>query len=135
MLDPKAAKNPVQLKDNSEVDARATPVTIGTSDTATGTVGTSPRNIKDIITLKNGSKAFTVCVKDTATALKDTFVSTLPTTWIQAKGVTDFNALISTCGFLCSLKIHISNAIVLPTMKWIAVHVRGYGNTFNKCLL
>lgn len=92
ILDPNAAKNPVQLNVNSDVDANATPVTIGTKDAATGMVGTEPRKMKDMMTLKNGSKALTVCVKETATALKDTLVNTFPRTWIPASGETDFSA-------------------------------------------
>jgi len=125
MFDPNAAKNPVQLKVSSEVDARATPVTIGTNDAATGNVGTVPRKRKDMITLKNGSNAFTVCVKDTATARRETFVRTFPRTWIPANGVTDFNAPGSIFGLSCNLRTHIVNARRLPVMKWSAVHVRG----------
>lgn len=117
MLEPSAAKKPVQLKDSSEVDARATPVTMGTKEAATERVGTSPRKKYDINTLKNGSKAFTVWVKDTATALKETLVKTLPTTWMQANGVTDFRAPGSIFGFSCSRKIHMVRASALPTMK------------------
>lgn len=92
ILDPNAARNPVQLNVNSDVDANATPVTIGTKEAATGMVGTEPRKMKDMMTLKKGSNAFTVWVKETATARKDTFVNTLPSTWIPASGVTDWSA-------------------------------------------
>lgn len=92
MFDPNAARNPVQLNVNSDVEAKATPVTIGTKEAATGIVGTEPRKMKDMMTLKKGSRALTVCVNETATALKDTLVNTLPRTWIPASGVTDFRA-------------------------------------------
>lgn len=97
-FDPRAAKNPVQLNESSEMDANATPATIGTSDAATGIVGMDPKKMKDMMTLKNGSRALMVWVKETATAFNDTFVKTLPKTWIPANGLIDFKVLDSSLG-------------------------------------
>lgn len=80
IFDPNAAMNPVQLNDNSEVDANATPEIMGTNEATTARVGRSPRKMDDIMTLKKGSRALTVCVKEGATARRDTLVKTLPTT-------------------------------------------------------
>ena len=80
ILDPKAARKPVQLNVISEVDANATPAIIGSKEKTTGTDGVWPRKIDDKMTLKRGSAALTVCVKEGATALRDTLVSTLPKT-------------------------------------------------------
>ena len=57
----------------------------------TGTGGTSPRKIADMITLKNGSIALTVCVNETATLPSETLVSTLPRTWMTASGTIDLS--------------------------------------------
>lgn len=92
IFDPNAAKKPIQLKDSSEVEARATPLMMGTRDKMTVTGGRSPKKIEERRTLKKGSKALTVWVKDTATARKETLVKTLPRTWIPARGVIDFRA-------------------------------------------
>lgn len=135
MLDPKAARKPVQLKDSSDVEASATPETMGNSDAATAIVGRSPRNMNDIMTLKKGSRALTVWVKDTATARNETLVRTLPTTWIPARGVMDRRAPGSILGCSCSRKSHMKHASMLPTAKCITVQVRGCGKYFKSCLL
>lgn len=87
------------------------------------------------MTLKNGSRALMVWVKETATAFNDTFVNTLPKTWIPANGLIDFKVLDSSLGRWWIRKSHIVNARMLPTMKCKVVQVTGYGNTFNSCLL
>lgn len=135
MFDPRAARNPVQLKESSEVEASATPETMGTRDAATASEGLSPRKMKDIMTEKKGSKALTVCVKDTATARRDTLVSTLPTTWMPASGVIERSAPGSILGRSCRWKSHIRHARILPVAKCIAVQVMGKGNDFRRYLL
>lgn len=80
MLEPSAARNPVQLKVISDVDANATPAIIGSRENTTGTDGVWPRKRDDKMTLKRGSAALTVCVNEGDTALRDTLVSTLPRT-------------------------------------------------------
>lgn len=57
--------SPVQLKVTSDTDASATPATMGTSDKMTAGGGLSPKKAALRATLKNGSIALTVCVKDT----------------------------------------------------------------------
>lgn len=52
-----AARNPPQLKVASEAEAVITPPTIGTSESRTGKLGTSPRKMLDSSTEKNGSIA------------------------------------------------------------------------------
>eukprot|EP00882_Tetradesmus_deserticola_P034267 GHRQ01039255.1.p1 GENE.GHRQ01039255.1~~GHRQ01039255.1.p1 ORF type:complete len:139 (+),score=24.38 GHRQ01039255.1:374-790(+) len=52
-----AARKPVQLKVVSLKLAMITPPTIGTNVTSTGTGGTFPRKMADMITEKNGSMA------------------------------------------------------------------------------
>lgn len=125
MFDPNAAKNPVQLNVSSDVEAKATPTTIGTNEAATGIVGTEPRNINDMMTLKKGSNALTVWVKETATALKDTLVNTFPNTWIPASGETDLRAPASILGRSCSPRPHMVRARRLPVRKCSAVQVSG----------
>lgn len=47
------------------MEASATPPTMGTSDSTTAGAGRSPRNMALSRTLKKGSMALMVCVKDT----------------------------------------------------------------------
>ena len=54
MLEPMAERKPSQVKDSSLVEARATPPMIGKSDSTTGRLGLSPRNIADSSTAEGG---------------------------------------------------------------------------------
>jgi hypothetical protein len=63
---------PVQLKDNSVSDAIDTPRTTGVKDSHKERGICWPNTNWEAEALKNGSKAFIVCVKDTATAANDT---------------------------------------------------------------
>ena len=78
MLLPMAAPKPAQLKDASVAEARPTPPTMGSRERITGMLGVSPRKADDIATEKKGSIALIVCVNDTATLPKLTFVSRFP---------------------------------------------------------
>ena len=134
-LDPIAARNPNQLNVASLADASATPPTIGTSDPTTASVGASPRKSADSSTEKNGSIALMVCVKDTATAPRDTLVSRLPSVCTAASGSTALTSALSTLGAGCSLKIHMRPASALPTANCSVVQESEYGNTWSTCLL
>ena len=77
------------------------------------------------MTLKRGSAAFTVCVKEGATARRETLVRTLPRTWIPANGEIARKAPGSILGRFMMPVIHIKQAMRLPMPNWIAVHVIG----------
>ena len=134
-LDPIAAKKPTQLNVASLADASATPPTIGSRDPTTASEGASPRNKAESRTEKKGSMALMVCVKDTATAPRETFVSKLPRVCTAAKGSTALIKALSTFGAGWSLKSHIADASALPTANCSIVHESGKGKTFNTCLL
>ena len=125
IFDPNAAKNPVQLKVISDVDASATPAMMGANEATIAIVGCSPKNNEDKMTLKKGSAALTVCVKEGATARSDTLVRTLPRTWMQAKGVIALMAPGSMVGRFKMPVSHIVHAMSPPMANWMAVHVMG----------
>ena len=75
-LDPIAVKNPNQLKDSSAAEANATPTMMGTSEAMTGKGVAVPKIICERITLKAGSRVFTVWVREIATAAKDKLAAT-----------------------------------------------------------
>lgn len=74
------------MKETSVNDARATPPTIGTSEPSTSGEGTSPRKKAESRTVKNGSEALTVCVKETATMPRLMLVNTVPSMCPAASG-------------------------------------------------
>lgn len=81
-----ADKNPYQLKESSAADAMATPTIIGTRAPITGNGVASPRMTLASTTLNAGSKVFTVCVREIATAAKERFAATCPIACIAAGG-------------------------------------------------
>ena len=92
-LDIMADKKPYQLKDNSAAEAMATPTIIGTKAPMTGNGVASPRINLDKITLNAGSKVFTVCVREMATAAKDKLAATCPIACIAAGGKMALNSV------------------------------------------
>eukprot|EP00951_Prasinocladus_malaysianus_P034472 scaffold348269_cov37-Prasinocladus_malaysianus.AAC.1 len=86
MLDPRAAKSPIQLKDGSVKDARAMPATTGTREATRATEGMSPRNSAEKSTEKKGSQDLMVWVKETATLPRLMLVSRLPMVCTTASG-------------------------------------------------
>jgi hypothetical protein len=85
-LDAMALQNPVQLKETSVNEAKATPPTIGTSEPSTGREGTSPRKRAERRTVKKGSEALMVWVKETATLPRLMLVNTVPSMCPKASG-------------------------------------------------
>mmetsp|Transcript_31991 Transcript_31991/g.38712 ORF Transcript_31991/g.38712 Transcript_31991/m.38712 type:complete len:262 (+) Transcript_31991:859-1644(+) len=132
---PMAARNPAQLNEDSVQEASATPNTMGSSDATIGSVGVSPKKMAERATLKKGSIALMVCVKDTATFPRLTLVSKFPRACTPARGTILSSVSLSTLGKECALVTHIVQTMVIPIANCIRVHVQGYGNTFNTCLL
>ena len=132
-----AARNPGQLNDASVTDAAATPPTMGTNVAITAAEGTSPKNSDDKSTLKNGYIALMVCVKETATFPRLTFVSTLPSVCTMASGAIalsdsiDSESLFSLC-----IPVICNNAMkATPAANCHSVDVSGNGYAPNTCLL
>jgi len=110
-----AAKNPAQLKEASEIDANATPPTIGRRDKTTQGVGSSPGNIAERRTEKKGSMALMVCVNDTATFPRLMFVKRLPMVWTIARGRIARSCAPEIFGLLRIPVIHRNKEMPVPT--------------------
>ena len=132
-----AARNPGQLNDASVTDAAATPPTMGTNVAITAAEGTSPKNSDDKSTLKNGSIALIVCVKETATFPRLTFVSTLPSVCTMASGAMALSdSIVSESLFSLCIPVICNNAMkATPAANCHSVDVSGNGYAPNTCLL
>lgn len=73
-----AVLKPIQLKEASVNEARATPPTMGTREETIQMEGLSPKNSAESKTVKNGSIALIVCVNETATFPRLIFVKRFP---------------------------------------------------------
>lgn len=87
-----ALQNPIQLKESSVNDAKATPPTIGTREPSTSSEGVSPRKKAERRTVKKGSDALMVWVKETATLPRLMLVNTVPSMCPAASG-----AILASC--------------------------------------
>ena len=132
-----AARNPGQLNDASVTDAAATPPTMGTNVAITAAEGTSPKNSDDKSTLKNGSIALMVCVKETATFPRLTLVSTLPSVCTMASGAIALSdSIVSESLFSLCIPVICNNAMkATPAANCHSVDVSGNGYAPNTCLL
>mmetsp|Transcript_20262 Transcript_20262/g.56455 ORF Transcript_20262/g.56455 Transcript_20262/m.56455 type:complete len:231 (-) Transcript_20262:325-1017(-) len=134
-LEPMADKKPRQLKVASLMDAIATPPMMGSRVATTKGWGCSPRNRALKATLKAGSMALIVCVKETATAPRLTLVSRFPSVCTIARGSTLMIVLLFTVGRFTMPVIQNSAASVAPTTNCTVVHVRGCGKALSTNLL
>ena len=83
-----AVRKPNQLKDRSVAEAITTPATIGTSVSITGRLGVVPMKRYESATVKNGSRDFMVCVRETFTAPSDMLVVRKPSRCSTERGIT-----------------------------------------------
>eukprot|EP00958_Prasinococcus_capsulatus_P023703 scaffold3587_cov364-Prasinococcus_capsulatus_cf.AAC.3 len=134
-LDPRAHRKPNHVKESSETVARMTPITTGASDSTIRGVGRYPKMTTESRTVKNGSRALIVCVNETATELKLRFVSANPAACSAARGATRRSSFDDSFGRWMTLKAISAAPTAALTPRWTAVHVNGYGNTLNTCLL
>jgi hypothetical protein len=134
-LEPIAAQKPVQLKESSETEASPTPTMMGSSEATTGSVGASRRTSAERRTEKAGSAALIVCVKETATAPRETLVRQLPSAWTAASGAMPLSDSAEARGRASAPAAHAAAASAPPSANWTAVHVSGYGKAARTCLL
>mmetsp|Transcript_98697 Transcript_98697/g.318274 ORF Transcript_98697/g.318274 Transcript_98697/m.318274 type:complete len:291 (-) Transcript_98697:253-1125(-) len=109
-----AVAKPNIVKESSEEEARATPANTGNRDAYTMGWNTCPKIRAEAMALTAGSKAFTTCVKDTATAPREATVSTWPAAKAAPTGASLRMSAVVTFGLTTNPVAHMSMEMGMP---------------------
>ena len=126
-----AAMNPGMLKLTSVADAMATPPMMGTSVATSARLGTTPVNAAERPTENTGSNALMVCVNDTATLPKLTFVNALPSICTPPSTASGLSMFIFITGLDFNPTSQHAPANAEPTASSKNVTVNGIGTAFK----
>ena len=122
-----AVLNPSHENESSVAEAKATPPMIGNSAMYTGHAYTVPFTKKEPAALNTGSNVLIVCVNDTATAAKETFVRQWPNACRNEGSVTAFKNSLSGFSYFTSRVVQKKVMINRPTAKCTADTNHGNG--------